>query len=163
MNGVPQKRASLVEQQYTFEQLRSMKQNFLMENVLNCGYDPTEFAEFMEYKMGKSELSCLQNYAFPNLSVLFNRGWNQCWQLGVWSPDECRVWIPGSLPSRWLISLARLTNWVSWLRQKCGKGRRRRLKESEWWPLEQREWLCRHDRWGHWVPIEREKRRPHSS
>ena len=60
MNGVPQKRASLVEQQYTFEQLRSMKQNFLMENVLNCGYDPTEFAEFMEYKMGKSELSCLK-------------------------------------------------------------------------------------------------------
>ncbi len=49
-----------------------------MENVLNCGYDPTEFAEFMEYKMGKSELSCLQNAMlfFPNLSVLFNRGWN---------------------------------------------------------------------------------------
>ena len=24
-----------------------------MENVLNCGYDATEFAQFMEYKMGK--------------------------------------------------------------------------------------------------------------
>ena len=63
MNGVPQKRASLYEQQYTDEQLRGMKQNFLMENVINCGYDPTEFAEFMEYKMGKSIslsiLSCL--------------------------------------------------------------------------------------------------------
>ena len=30
-----------------------MKQNFLMENVINLGYDPTEFAQFMEYKMGK--------------------------------------------------------------------------------------------------------------
>ena len=30
-----------------------MKQKFLMENVINCGYDPTEFAQFMEYKMGK--------------------------------------------------------------------------------------------------------------
>ena len=28
-----------------------MKQKFLMENVINDGYDPTEFAHFMEYKM----------------------------------------------------------------------------------------------------------------
>ena len=28
-----------------------MKQKFLMENVINSGYDPTEFAHFMEYKM----------------------------------------------------------------------------------------------------------------
>lgn len=46
-------RKSLAEQQYTVEQLRSMKQKFLMENVINCGYDPTEFAQFMEYKMRK--------------------------------------------------------------------------------------------------------------
>jgi len=30
-----------------------MKQKYLMENVINCGYDPAEFAAFMEYKMGK--------------------------------------------------------------------------------------------------------------
>lgn len=30
-----------------------MKQKYLMENVINCGYDPTEFAQFMEYKFGK--------------------------------------------------------------------------------------------------------------
>jgi len=43
-NGVKRQRNSLYEQQYTDEQLRSMKQKFLMENVINCGYDPTEFA-----------------------------------------------------------------------------------------------------------------------
>ena len=53
-NGVPMPRASLHEHQYTIEQLREMKQKYLMENVINCGYDPTEFAQFMEYKMGKS-------------------------------------------------------------------------------------------------------------
>lgn len=31
-----------------------MKQNYLIENVINMGYDPTEFAQFMEYKMSKS-------------------------------------------------------------------------------------------------------------
>ena len=43
-NGVKRQRNTLYEQQYTDEQLRSMKQKFLMENVLNCGYDPAEFA-----------------------------------------------------------------------------------------------------------------------
>ena len=52
-NGVVKPRCSLYENQYTDEQLRTMKQKFLMENVINCGYDPTEFAQFMEYKMGK--------------------------------------------------------------------------------------------------------------
>lgn len=47
-------RRSLYEQQYTDEQLRSMKQKYLLENVINCGYDPAEFAQFMEYKFGKS-------------------------------------------------------------------------------------------------------------
>ena len=28
-----------------------MKQKYLMENVINCGYDPGEFSQFMEYKM----------------------------------------------------------------------------------------------------------------
>lgn len=49
-NGIVKSRRSLYEHQYTDEQLRSMKQKFLMENVINCGYDPTEFAQFMEYK-----------------------------------------------------------------------------------------------------------------
>ena len=52
-NGVPMPRTSLTQHQYTDEELRGMKQNFLMENVINLGYDPTEFAQFMEYKMGK--------------------------------------------------------------------------------------------------------------
>ena len=52
-NGVPMPKRSLHEHQYTVEQLREMKQKYLMENVINCGYDPTEFAQFMEYKMGK--------------------------------------------------------------------------------------------------------------
>lgn len=43
-NGVPMPRKSFQENQYTVEQLRSMKQKFLMENVINCGYDPNEFA-----------------------------------------------------------------------------------------------------------------------
>jgi len=34
-----------------------MKQKFLMENVINCGYDPNEFAQFLEYKMGKCDFS----------------------------------------------------------------------------------------------------------
>ena len=28
-----------------------MKQRFLTENVINAGYNPTEFAQFLEYKM----------------------------------------------------------------------------------------------------------------
>ena len=28
-----------------------MKQQFLTENVINAGYDPTEFAQYLEYKM----------------------------------------------------------------------------------------------------------------
>ena len=34
-NGVPQPRKSLSEHQYTDEQMREMKQNYLMENVIN--------------------------------------------------------------------------------------------------------------------------------
>ena len=52
-NGVPMPKRSLHEHQYTVDQLREMKQKYLMENVINCGYDPTEFAQFMEYKMCK--------------------------------------------------------------------------------------------------------------
>lgn len=33
--------------------MRSMKQNYLMENVINTGYDPAQFAAFMDQKMGK--------------------------------------------------------------------------------------------------------------
>ena len=53
-NGVPMPRKSLHEHQYSIEQLRDMKQKYLMENVINYGYDATEFAQFMEYKRGKS-------------------------------------------------------------------------------------------------------------
>lgn len=53
MNGVPQPRSSLSAHQYTEEEMRAMKQNYLMENVINTGYDPASFAQFMEYKMGK--------------------------------------------------------------------------------------------------------------
>ena len=45
------RRNSLHENQYTHEQLRDMKQKYLMENVINLGYDPSEFSQFMEYKM----------------------------------------------------------------------------------------------------------------
>jgi len=31
--------------------MRSMKQNYLMENVINTGYDPAQFAAFMDQKM----------------------------------------------------------------------------------------------------------------
>jgi len=80
MNGVPQPRKSLYEQQYTEEQLRSMKQKFLMENVINCGYDPTEFAQFMEYQKGRIFLITI---LFDLLSSLVHRGWHKCRQLGV--------------------------------------------------------------------------------
>ena len=93
-NGVPMPRRSLTEQQYTDEQLRSMKQKFLLENVINCGYDATEFAQFMEYKMGKLSfplshanfldsspyIACLM-YDLTLLSWV--RGRHKCGQLGV--------------------------------------------------------------------------------
>ena len=44
MNGVPQPRSSLSEHHYTDEEMRAMKQNYLMENVINQGYDPASFA-----------------------------------------------------------------------------------------------------------------------
>ena len=53
-NGVPVPRTSLSEHKYSQEQLREMKQKYLMENVINTGYDATEFAQFMEYKKGKT-------------------------------------------------------------------------------------------------------------
>ena len=46
-----QPRNSLCEQDYSFEDLRIMKQQFLTDQVINAGYDPTEFAQFLEYKM----------------------------------------------------------------------------------------------------------------
>ena len=55
-----------------------MKQKFLMENVINCGYDPTEFAQFMEYKMGKYLVKKTKTL-FNNLTLLsiyVSRGWN---------------------------------------------------------------------------------------
>ena len=61
-------RRSLYENQYTDEQLRSMKQKYLMENVLNCGYDPTEFAQFMEYKMEGG--TNVDNWEFEALMVV---------------------------------------------------------------------------------------------
>ena len=48
MNGVPQLRSHLYEQHYTEEEMRAMKQNYLMENVINTGYDPATFAAFMD-------------------------------------------------------------------------------------------------------------------
>ena len=36
-----------------------MKQNYLMENVINLGYDAGQFSEFMEYKMGKHLITFL--------------------------------------------------------------------------------------------------------
>ena len=60
-----------------------------MENVINCGYDPTEFAEFMEYKMGKSnnitinESSIYSRESLFNLNAICFRGRHKCGQLGV--------------------------------------------------------------------------------
>jgi len=53
MNGVPQPRSSLSAHAYTGEEMRAMKQNYLMENVIDQGYDPASFGQFMEYQMGK--------------------------------------------------------------------------------------------------------------
>ena len=39
-----------------------MKQNYLTENVINMNYDPNDFANFMEYKMGKFPSPFPQNY-----------------------------------------------------------------------------------------------------
>ena len=50
-SGVQQPRNSLCEQDYSNEDLRLMKQQFLTDKVINAGYDPTEFAQFLEYKM----------------------------------------------------------------------------------------------------------------
>lgn len=33
--------------------LRQTKQNYLVDNVVNLGYDTDRFAEFMNYKKGK--------------------------------------------------------------------------------------------------------------
>ena len=41
------------EEQYSAEQLRSMKQGYLKANVMDEGYDLAAFGQFMEYKMGK--------------------------------------------------------------------------------------------------------------
>ena len=48
---IAQPRRSIHELSYTNEQLRNMKQKYLMENVINLGYDPAEFGQFMEEKM----------------------------------------------------------------------------------------------------------------
>ena len=53
-DGVHQPRSSFSEAQYTYEQLHAMKQNYLVENVLNMGYDPNEFVAFMSSKRGRS-------------------------------------------------------------------------------------------------------------
>ena len=53
MNGVSQLRSHLDEQHYTLDEMRAMKQNYLMENVINTGYDAAQFAAFMDQKMGK--------------------------------------------------------------------------------------------------------------
>ena len=45
------------EQQITAEQLRQMKQNYLVENVVNEGYDTEKFGTFMNYKKGKQSNS----------------------------------------------------------------------------------------------------------
>ena len=47
------KRESVYEDEYTEEQLRTMKQAYLKTNVMDEGFDPASFAQFMEYKMGK--------------------------------------------------------------------------------------------------------------
>ena len=44
-------RSSLCQQDYSWEDLRQMKQQFLTDKVINAGYNPTEFAQFLEYKM----------------------------------------------------------------------------------------------------------------
>lgn len=42
-----------------------MKQQFLTEKVINAGYDPTEFAQFLEYKMEGG--TNVDNWAFEAL------------------------------------------------------------------------------------------------
>ena len=43
----------MVEFDQTNEELRAQKQNYLVENVVNQGYDTEKFGTFMNYKKGK--------------------------------------------------------------------------------------------------------------
>ena len=43
----------MVEYQQTEEEIRAQKQNYLVENVVNQGYDTEKFGTFMNYKKGK--------------------------------------------------------------------------------------------------------------
>ena len=45
------------ENTYDHEQLRQMKQEYLKTNVIDAGYDPSSFAQYMEYRMGKYNFS----------------------------------------------------------------------------------------------------------
>ena len=72
-----------------------MKQNYLMENVINLGYDAGQFSEFMEYKMGKHLITFLvikvslvisSEHSLTQLLtilLLICRGWHERGQLGV--------------------------------------------------------------------------------
>ena len=98
-NGVPMPRRSLTEHQYTEEQLREMKQKFLLENVINCGYDATEFAQFMEYKMRKSPNH--HSRLFSDSTFLRgSRGRHERGQLGVRGAHERRLRVPAALLAR---------------------------------------------------------------
>ena len=49
MNGVPRPKSAKKHQNE--DEIRQMKQNYLMENVINQGYDPEAFAQFMEQQI----------------------------------------------------------------------------------------------------------------
>lgn len=36
-----------------YQREREEKQNYLVQEVQNCGYNVTEFAQFLDYKRGK--------------------------------------------------------------------------------------------------------------
>ena len=69
-NGVPvlKKKTPTAEESYSEEEVRVMKQTYLHENVIQRGYDATEFAQFMEYKKGKQT-----KYIHPSIHPLIRR------------------------------------------------------------------------------------------
>ena len=56
----------MVELDQTNEELRAQKQNYLVENVVNQGYDTDKFGAFMNYKKGKFQelvyLKCFRGW-----------------------------------------------------------------------------------------------------
>ena len=72
----------MVEYQQTEEEIRAQKQNYLVENVVNQGYDTEKFGTFMNYKKGKLlELTLINS--LQRMALMLTIGpWMR--SLGLW-------------------------------------------------------------------------------